>query len=148
MENKKSRTGHYNALIWLLVTGYEKEIGYTPSKYILDTLGPKVKSASSSLDLAILDTTLYDFTITSGVGDFLAMFCDETTKFENALLILNYYDEKYIVRDYYLANLAKQYTCWDTAYINCSVPEKIHTKVFDYILTPDQLPDGLTKIIS
>lgn len=148
MENKKSRTGDYNALVWLLVTEYEKDKGYTPSKYVMDTLGQSIKTASNGFCLEVLDSTLYDFKLTKGFKEYFDLFLDTTSKFENALIILSYSSDKYIVRDYYLANLAKQYTCWDVAYLNCKDPSKITTRVFDYILTPDQLPFGLTNIIN
>lgn len=147
MENKKSRTGHYNSLIWLLLSSYENE-QYTPSKYVLDTIGASVKDASNGLPIEVLDSTLYDFRISNSVKDYFSLFLDTAAKFENSLIILSYTSDKYIVRDYYLANLAKQYTCWDTVYINCANPEKITTKVFDWILTPSDLPDGLTNIIN
>jgi len=148
MENKKSRTGYYNSLVWLLLTSYEKEKGYTPSKFFLDSIGPALHTAANGLHIEVFDSTLFDFTIADGFKDYFELFLDKTAKFENSLIILSYSEDKYILRDYYLANLAKQYTCWDTAYINCKDPSKIKTRVFDYILTPSDLPFGLTDIIN
>lgn len=148
MENKKSRTGNYNSLVWLLLTSYEQNKGYTPTKYLLDTVGKTILNACDGLHLEVIDSTLYDFKLSNSVRDYFDLFLDKTAKFENSLIILSYTSDKYIVRDYYLASLAKQFTCWDTVYINCSAPEKITTKVFDWVLTPSDLPDGLTKIIN
>lgn len=147
MEGKKDITRHYNALVWLLLTEYEKDKGYTPSDYILQSTRPKIETSSSGLPLQIIDGSLYDFTIASGFKDYLDLFLDTTYKFENALVILSYTKEKYIVRDYYLAGLAKSYTCWDTVYINCPTKEKIDTSIFDFIVAPEELPDKLTKVI-
>jgi len=147
MENKKSTTGRYNALVWLLLTEYEKDIGYTPSKFVLDTIKPKLIESSKGIPIEICDGTLFDFTITSGFKDYLDLLEDKTYKFENALILISYSKEKYIVRDFYLANLAKQYTCWDTAYIGCDCPTKITTDVFDFIVAPTELPHKLTDII-
>jgi len=146
MESKNSTTGYYNALVWLLMTDYEKDKGYTPSKYLIDTIKPKIIQGTD-LPLEIVDSTLFDFTIAKGLNDFFDLFFDKTKPFENALIILSFSKEKYIVRDFYLANLAKSYTCWDVAYINCPCPDKVTSKVFDYIIAPDELPDKLTKII-
>lgn len=147
MEGKKNITGHYNALVWLLLTEYEKDKGYSPSDYILQSVRPKIEISSGGLPLQIIDGSLYDFTIASGFKGYLDLFFDTTYKFENALVILSYTKEKYIVRDYYLASLAKQYTCWDTVYVNCPSSSKKELKVFDYIVAPEELPDKLTKVI-
>ncbi len=148
MEGKKSTTGHYNGLIWLLLTEYEKDKGYTPSDYIIQTTKPKLKQSAGNLPIEVVDSTLFDFTIANGFKDYLDLFFDKTRVFDNALIILSFTKEKYIVRDFYLAGLAKEYTCWDTVYIDCPFPEKITTKVFDFVLSPSQLPEDLTKIIT
>lgn len=147
MESKASKTGHYNALIWLLMTEYEKDKGYTPSKYLIDSIKPKLIQGTD-LPLEIVDSTLFDFTIANGIKDYFDLFFDKTRPFENALIILSYYKEKYIPRDFYLANLAKSFTCWDVAYINCDIAPKVTTKVFDYVIAPNELPGKLTEIIT
>lgn len=146
MESKDSKTGRYNALVWLLMTDYEKDKGYTPSKFVIDSLKPKIIQGTD-LPLEIVDSTLFDFTIAKGLNDFFDLFFDKTKPFENALIILSFSKEKYIVRDFYLANLAKSYTCWDVAYINCDCPNKITSPIFDFVLAPQDLPHKLTEII-
>lgn len=147
MENQESKTGHYNALVWLLMTDYDKATKqYTPTDYLRATYEPLL-SNGTGLDLVVLDSTLFDFTLTKSVGDYLSLIEDTTSKFQNALVLLSFINEKNILRDCYLANLAKVYTCWDTAYINCPVPEKITTDAFDFIIKPEELPNGLTQII-
>jgi hypothetical protein len=147
MENKNSKIRYYSSLIWLLITSYEKDKGYSPSKYLLDSLASHVNTAAGGIPVELCDSTFYDFTVTSQVGDFFNMFFDKTKKFETGLIIIPFSEEKYILRDFYLANIAKQYTCWDTVYVNCSCPDKVTTQVFDWVLTPSDLPHKLTDII-
>lgn len=146
MENQKSKFRRYNSLIWLLLTEYENN-EYTPSKFVLDTLGPKIDSSRDGLHLEVLDSTLYDFKITKGFKEYIDDLYDTSQRFDTSLLILSFTKEKYISRDYYLANLAKLYTCSDIAYVNCPVPDKITSKVFDYVIPPEGLPDQLKKVI-
>ncbi|MCB1712911.1 MAG: hypothetical protein KDH96_10650, partial [Candidatus Riesia sp.] len=62
MENQESKTGHYNALVWLLMTDYDKATKqYTPTDYLRATYEPLL-SSSTGLDLVVLDSTLFDFT--------------------------------------------------------------------------------------
>lgn len=146
MENKKSQFRNYNSLVWVLLTEYIEE-QYTLSKFLLDSLGPTIQSASNDLTISVLDSTLYDFKITKSVRDYLSDLQNITHRFNNALIIMSFVKESLILRDYYLANLAKLYTCSDIAYINCPIPEKIKTKVFDYVITPQELPTKLKNII-
>lgn len=146
MENQENTARRYNNLIWLLFTEYQNE-QYTPSKFLLDSYKPDIDSATNGLYIKVHDSTLYDFKITKSVQDYIKDLSDITFKFDTSLLILSYTTDKYIVRDYYIANLAKLYTCSDVAYINCPCPNKITSKVFDYIITPDKLPDGLKQVI-
>jgi len=147
LESKESPTGHYDALIWLLMTEFDgKE--YSPSDYILQALKPQIDKARGNTVLEVHDSTVYDFTVAKGFSHYWDHFNKTAERFSNSLIILSYVSEKDIVRDCYLASLAKLYTCWDTAYLNCDVPEKITSKVFDHIVTPDELPNRLTNIIT
>jgi hypothetical protein len=130
-----------------MITSYEQDKGYTPSKFLLDSLGPQVEAAAGDVPIKLYDTTIFDFTLVSKVNDFFNFFFDTIRKFETGLVVIPYIHEKYIVRDFYLANIAKEYTCWDTVYINCSNPQKVTTKVFDWVLTPQELPHKLAEII-
>lgn len=147
MANSKNGSNYYEALIWLLLTEY-KDNKYTPSNYLLSTIKPKIEQASQGTPIQIYDGSVIDFKLTTNFKDYLDLFITGTAKFETALVILSYNAEKYIPRDFYLANLAKQYTCWDTAYICCPKDSKIKSKAFDFILTEDDLPDKLTEIIN
>lgn len=147
MERKEDSARYYNALIWLVLTEYDKDIGYSPSDYIIQTTKPTLEISAGGLPIEIVDSTLFDFTIAKGVKDFMDLFLDTSSKFDSSLIILSYIKDKYIVRDAYLAALAKEYTCWDTAYIACPDPKKVTTTAFDFLVTPKELPNKLTKII-
>ena len=146
MEDKESTTGHYDSLIWLLMTDYDGQ-EYCPSDYVIDSLKPAIDKARGDIILEIHDSTVYDFTIAKGFSNYWEHFNTMSSKFSNSLVILSYLNEKNIVRDCYLASVTKLYTCWDIVYLNCDVPEKISSKSFDFILTPKELPDKLTEVI-
>lgn len=145
-EGSEGADKRYSDLVWLLLTDYQRDQGYTPSKYLLETVKPKIEAASN-LPLQIYDGTLYNFKSVSGFKEYFDLFLAGTEVFRNALIVLSFTQEKYISRDFYLANLAKQFTCWDTVYINCPSGEKISTSVFDFVIPPSGLPDQLTEII-
>lgn len=144
MEGKKSKTGHYNSLIWLLMSEY-KDKQYTPTDYIVELYKDYIQS--TGLSLHIHDSTLYDFKVTKGVKEYLDELHRTTSRFSDSLLILSYTNNKYITRDCYIARLAKLYTCWDIAYINCPNPKEISTKVFNYIISNIDIAKELTNII-
>lgn len=146
MENNQNQNSNYEAVIWLLLTGFKDQV-YTPSTYLLDTIKPKIEDAVQDTTIQIYDSTKYNFKITSSFKDYLDMFLVGTEKFENALVLLSYTEEKYIVRDFYLAGLAKQFTCWDTAYLCCPNKSKIQTQVFDFLIEEQELPTALSTII-
>lgn len=146
MEGEKGKTGHYDALIWLLMTEY-KDKQYTPSDYILEALQPHIDKARGSTLLEVHDSTVYDFTVAQGFSHYWDHFIETSARFSNSLILISYSHEKYIPRDCYMAGLAKLYTCWDTAYINCADKGKIRSSAFDFVVGSDELPDTLTRII-
>lgn len=147
METPKTSNKYYEAVIWLLLTDYIDGV-YTPSQFLLETTKPKLEQASNETPIVIYDSTLFDFRLVTGFKNYLDMFLKGTEKFETALVILSYSCDKHIPRDYYLANLTKQYTCWDTAYIDCPNKARVTTSVFDFILSPTELPTKLKEIIN
>ena len=142
MEGNKSTSRPYEALVWLLLTEYQEKV-YTPSKFIIESTKPKLET--TKLPIQIYDSTIYDFKVASSFKDYLDLFLTKSNIFENALIILSYVSEKYILRDFYMANLAKQYTCWDTAYVDC--PKDVSNVAFDYVIPPSDLPTKLVSII-
>lgn len=128
------------------MTGYVDD-QYTPSKFLLDTIKPKIDSVKKDLKLHIYDSTLYDFKTVHGFSDYWNKFTKSIDQFNKSLVILSYNSEKYIPRDCYVASLTKRYTKWDVVYINCDCPEKITSNVFNDIIKPDELPESLTKLI-
>lgn len=146
MESKENPTGRYDALIWLLMTDYDGE-QYTPSDYVLSTLKPQIDQARGKILLEVHDSTVFDFTVAKGFNHYWNHFNKVASRFTNSLVILSYVNDKHIVRDCYLAGLAKLYTCWDTVYLNCASPDKIKSRAFDHIVTPEELPNKLTQII-
>ncbi len=146
MESNKNGSGYYESLIWLLLTTYDNGV-YTPSSFLLDTIKPHlVTSCKDSIPLYILDSTIYDFKIAKGFKDYIDMLKDISIQFNKSLVILSYQNDKYIVRDEFLAAIAKKATCWDTAYIDCPQTITIN-KHFDFIIHKENLPKGLEDII-
>lgn len=146
MENNKNGSGYYESLIWLLLTTHNDGV-YTPSSFLIDSVKPHLStSCNNSIPLYILDSTIYDFKIAKGFKEYIDMFSDVCSQFNKSLIVLAYQSDKYVVRDEYLASLAKKLTCWDTVYIDC--PEYIlSNKSFDFIVHKNSLPKGLEDII-
>lgn len=146
MADQESTTGRYDALIWLLMTEYDGK-QYTPSDFLLETLKPELDKARGNTVLEVHDSTVYDLTIAKDFSCYWDHFLDTSERFNNSLVIISYTASKYITRDCYLAGLAKLYTCWDTAYVNCAEPGTINSKAFDFIIAPQELPNKLTELI-
>lgn len=144
MENKENPTGYYNNLIWLILDSYDTNTKvYSPIDYILE----EIKIDNYKGIIQSVDSSIYDFTTVKGAYKYIEMIQEVSEKFNNALAIIPYISSKYIIRDCYLANLAKIYTCWDTVYINCEQDINLRSNSFDFIVTKEELPEGLTEII-
>lgn len=147
MLNNQNQNRYYSDLVWLLVSDYNEESNsYSPSEYLLNTIEPKLIKANSS-PIITYPTTLFDFRTVNGVANYLELLNTTSEVFTNALVVMSYTTDKYIPRDYYLANLAKLYTAWDIAYVNCPDTSKITTNVFKFVISDLDLPDRLTEVI-
>jgi len=146
MQNKKSTIKSYNSLLWLLFTEYTKDGGYIPSSYLVDSFSNRVSHINTSLD--ILDSTKYNLTTVSGFKTYFNLFLNKIKTLENPLVVLSYTKEKYIVRDYSIANLIKLHTFLDIAYIDCENPEKVTTTIFDYVIPFAEVSDTFTSLIN
>jgi hypothetical protein len=131
-----------------LFTSY-KDNQYTPSDFILDTLKPKINEVSKEIPIYVLDSTLYNIKTTKGFLEYFDLFTDKTLLFESSLVVINYINNLYVDRDCYLASLAKEYSCWDTVYINYPKIDSFytHNKYFNYVVLPEELPKKLERIL-
>lgn len=143
---------NYNALVWLLPPNYDKlKNCYTPNTFLLETLGPKLEQVADDkgLILDIQDGSLFNFKIAQGAKDYFTLLENKTAIFESSLIIISYTDDSMLLRDKYLAKLAKIYTCWDTSYVN--YPEDKDTELvkdFTYVVRNTECPDKLLSIIT
>lgn len=146
MSDNKSEDRYYSDIIWVLTSEFDKMSNtYLSSDYLMHNVGKKLEQIIDT-PITIINTISYNFRLVKDVSKFFSLLKvkDYSPK---TLIIIAYLSEDMIVRDYYLANLIKLYTGYDIAYINCSHPEKITTKVYNFILSPADLDERLQEII-
>ena len=145
MESFENGSRYYESLIWLLLTSYDDN-QYSPSKFIIDSVMPKVLDAVGDTELYVLDSTLYNLKLTKGFAEYMDLFMDKVSLFERSLVVISYVNDLYIERDKYLAAITNELSCWDTAYINYKGKSNVDG-YFNYVIRDTELPHKLQKVL-
>ncbi len=147
MQDDKDKSRYYSELIWILTSAFIDN-KYKANPFTKDNIKNIEKVIPvSNITVNIHNIENYNFKSVSEVSNYLLIFKKDTEIFSNPLVIIPYISDRYIVRDFYLANLIKIYANYDILYINCPDPSKITTKIYNAILTSDELIKRLPEII-
>lgn len=136
----------YDSLIWLLVPKYNKEAKvYSPNQFLVEAIIDKLPLEEDQI--VLYRGNLYNFKLVSDTYRYFDSINNLTDRFSNSLVVIPFETQDLIVRDVYMARLAKLYTTWSTCYIDCPDPTIVTSKAFDFVVPHDGRAEILKTII-